>query len=154
MYRGQVLSLHLTPRAFLPMKSRQTVLLVEGRGVEGDRYFNKTGYYSDLIDLGRELTLIEDEALDQIERDYHIRLERAEHRRNITTKNVPLSHLVGKRVRIGCAIIEGTRISTPCRHIEQITGKPVFTAMLHRCGLNARVVRTGVVSVNDVIEPA
>lgn len=127
-------------------------MLVAGRGIEGDRYFNGTGFYSNLLEDGRQLTLIELEALKHIERDYKISLSHTEHRRNITTENVPLGHLVGKRFRIGAAIVEGTRLSTPCRHIEQITGKEVFTAMLHRCGLNARIVESALVSVDDEIE--
>ncbi len=153
-YRGSVIGLHFAPRAFLPMKSCQSVHLVEGRGVEGDRYYNRTGFYSDLPDIGRELTLIEVEALEHIQRDYRVTLAHTDHRRNITTRGVPLSHLVGKRIKVGNALIEGTRLSTPCRHIEQITGQQIFTAMLHRCGLNARILKTGSVAVGDEIEPA
>ncbi len=154
MFSGIVAHLHHTPRAFLPMRSFETLELIEGAGIVGDRYMSGKGFYSDRPEEGRQVTLFEIETLVALDRDYGIVLAPADHRRNITTREVPLNHLVGRRFRVGQVILEGTRLSTPCRHIEQITGKEVFTPLLHRSGLHARVLCGGTIRIADTICPA
>ena len=75
---------------------------VTHRGLSGDRYYHKTGTYSDVEPKspGRELTLIELEVLEQLELDYGITLSGAEARRNIVTQGIFLNDLVGKRFQI------------------------------------------------------
>ena len=135
------------------MHSFGELMLEAGVGVVGDRYALRRGFYSDRHHDGRQVTLFESEALEAIERDYKISLAPTEHRRNITTQGVPLNHLVGKRFSVGSALLEGVMLSVPCRHIEQITGKEIFNAMVHRSGLMARIVRGGPVRVGDLIDP-
>lgn len=135
------------------MRSVGELMLEAGVGVVGDRYALRRGFYSDRHHDGRQVTLFESETLQAIERDYRIALAPTDHRRNITTQGVPLNHLVGKRFTVGATLLEGVMLSVPCRHIEQITGKEIFTAMLHRSGLMARIVRGGPVRVGDVIRP-
>ena len=152
---GAVAHLHLTARAFLPMRPQSSIELVAGRGIVGDRYMigTETGYYSEKPEEGRQVTLFESEALEAIRRDYRIEFAPEEHRRNITTVGVPLNWLVGLRFRIGSCLVEATRLSIPCRHIEQILDKPVFDPMVHRSGLNCRILEGGTVRVGDVIRP-
>ncbi|HWL84099.1 MAG TPA: MOSC domain-containing protein [Roseomonas sp.] len=154
-WNGAVTHLHITPRAFLPMQAQESVELVAGRGIAGDRYMLgiEQGYYSEKPEEGRQVTLFESEVLEAILRDYKIELLPEEHRRNITTRGVPLNWLVGKRFRIGPCLVEATRLSVPCRHIEQILDKQVFDAMVHRSGLNCRILAGGTVRVGDEIRP-
>lgn len=153
MFSGTVVALCSAPRSFLPMRSYPSLTLEAGVGVVGDRYAKRIGFYSDLHHDGRQVTLFESEALRAIERDYRVTLTPADHRRNITTEGVPLNHLVGRRFTIGETLLEGVMLSVPCRHIEQVTGKEVFNAMIHRSGLMARIVRGGCVRVGDEIKP-
>ena len=46
-WTGVVRFLHLAPRAFLPMRAAESITLVAGRGIEGDRYMigNEEGFY-------------------------------------------------------------------------------------------------------------
>lgn len=85
-------------------------------------------------------------------RDHNIKLKPEDHRRNITTRDVPLNHLVGKRFKVGEAILEATRLSTPCRHIEQITGLELFNQLANRSGLNAKIIVGGEIFVGDTIK--
>jgi MOSC domain-containing protein YiiM len=151
MWSGSVEHLHICPRAFLPMVGFDMLTLIKGEGIDGDRYRNGTGFYSDRPEEGRQVTLFEIETLEALQRDYGIRMSPADHRRNVTTRGVPLNHLVGKTFSVGGVVLEGTRLSTPCRHIEQITGQEVFTPMLHRSGLHARIMVGGVIRVGDTI---
>jgi len=154
-WQGVVRFLHKTPRAFLPMHSFPELELIAGRGIEGDRYLigHETGFYSHKPEEGRQVTLFEIETLQALRRDYGIDLLPEEHRRNVTVEGVPLNHLVGRRFRVGETIMEATRLSTPCRHIEEILGKAVFDPLINRCGLNCKIIAGGTVRVGDVVRP-
>ena len=154
-WRGVVRSLHKTPRAFLPMRSFPELQLIAGRGIEGDRYLigQETGFYSHKPEEGRQITLFELETLEALRRDHGIELLPEEHRRNVTVEGVPLNHLVGRRFRLGETIVEATRLSTPCRHIEEILGKAVFDPLINRSGLNCKIIAGGALRVGDVVRP-
>lgn len=153
-WKGIVIGLHIAPRSFLPMKTVPQLELVANVGITGDRYASEDGYYSDRPEEGRQITLFEAETLEALKRDCGIDLAADEHRRNVTTRHVPLNHLVGQRIRIGDCLLEATRLSTPCRHIEQITGKDIFEPLLHRSGLHARILEGGSIRAGDTICPA
>lgn len=153
-WSGAVEGLHLCPRSFLPMRSVPALTLVAGRGIEGDRYSVGEGFYSDRPEEGRQVTLFETETLEALARDHKVTLAPSEHRRNVTARGVPLNHLVGQRFRVGSVLLEGTRLSTPCRHIEQITGQEIFTILLNRSGLHARILEGGEIRLGDAITPA
>lgn len=153
-WSGSVSGLHLAPRSFLPMRSAESLKLVAGVGIEGDRYASSEGFYSDRPEEGRQVTLFEVETLHALQRDHGIALKDSDHRRNITTRGVPLNHLVGARFRVGEVLLEGTRLSTPCRHIEQITGLEIFTPLINRSGLHARILEGGTVRLGDAVRPA
>jgi MOSC domain-containing protein YiiM len=136
------------------MKAQSSITLIAEVGIVGDRYATGDGFYSDRPEPGRQVTLFEVETLEALLRDYQIALSPADHRRNITTRNVALNHLVGRRFRVGPALLEGTRLSTPCRHIEQILEREVMAVFLNRCGLHARILETGEVTLADRIIPA
>jgi MOSC domain-containing protein YiiM len=154
-WTGLVEHLHITARAFLPMRAQDSIALVAGRGIEGDRYMLgiEQGFYSEKPEEGRQVTLFEAEVLEAIQRDYGVELLPEEHRRNVTTRGVPLNWLVGRRFRIGPCLMEATRLSVPCRHIEEILDKQVFDPMVHRSGLNCRILEGGSVRVGDAVRP-
>ena len=152
-WTGFIRFLHVTPRAFLPMRSMQELTLVAGQGIEGDRYMigREEGFYSHKPEEGRQVTLFELETLIALKRDAKIELEPHEHRRNVTVEGVPLNHLVGKRFWLGDTLLEATRLSIPCRHIEEITGKAIFDPLINRSGLNCKIIQGGVVRVGDLV---
>lgn len=154
MWRGTVEYLHIAPRAFLPVKPREQLTFLAGRGIEGDRYLNGAGFYSHIEEEGRQVTLFEIETLEALKRDHGVDLLPGEHRRNITTRDVPLNHLVKKRFWVGEVLLEATRLSTPCKHIEEITEKTIFNFLLNRSGLNAKIVQGGIVRIGDTIKLA
>ncbi|CAJ0996807.1 hypothetical protein SODG_002071 [Sodalis praecaptivus] len=135
------------------MRSVVSLTLLPGQGIDGDRYCLSGGFYSHKPEEGRQVTLFEIETLEALKRDQQIDLGPEEHRRNITVRGVPLNHLVGRRFWVGDTLLEATRLSTPCKHLEEITGKPVFDPLINRSGLNCKIVREGKVYVNDLIRP-
>ena len=155
-WAGIVRCLHKTPRAFLPMRSFPSLTLIAGKGIEGDRYMigQEAGFYSHKPEEGRQVTLFEIETLEALAREAKITLLPEEHRRNVTVQGVPLNHLVGRQFWLGETLLEATRLSTPCRHIEEITGKAIFDPLINRSGLNCKILTGGVVRVGDAVRPA
>lgn len=151
---GKVEFLHLCPRAFLPMRTVSSLKLIAGQGIEGDRYSLSSGFYSHKPEEGRQVTLFEIETLEALKRDHNIDFTPEEHRRNITVRGVPLNHLVGKRFWVGEVLLESTRLSTPCKHLEEITGKPVFDPLINRSGLNCKIIQGGIIYVDDAVRNA
>ena len=150
MWQGTLLHIHTTPAVREPMVSHQSAQLIPGLGIEGDRYALGTGKYSSIPDI-REVTLIEVETLEALKRDHDVVLAPQEHRRNLTTENVPLNHLVGKRFWVGQVLLEGGRLNTPCSYLDLVTGKPVNDILLHRSGLNCSIVQGGQINIGDPI---
>jgi len=152
-WTGVVRHLHVTARDFLPMRAMPELRLVEGRGIEGDRYMigREQGFYSHKPEEGRQVTLFEWETLVALKRDANIELGPGEHRRNVTVEGVPLTHLVGRQFWLGETLLEATRLSIPCRHIEDITGKAIFDPLINRSGLNCKILKGGTVRVGDAV---
>ena len=156
LWSGVVRHLHITPRAFLPMRALPELNLVAGKGIEGDRYMigREEGFYSSKPEEGRQITLFEIETLIALKRDAGIDLAPEEHRRNVTTEGVPLTHLVGKQFWLGEVLLEATRLSIPCRHIEEVTGKSIFDPLINRSGLNCKILKGGTIRVGDMVRNA
>jgi MOSC domain-containing protein YiiM len=152
-WNGRVVSLHVCSGAAEPMTEVPTVTAVAGRGIEGDRYFLGTGFYSDKPGPDRELTLIELETIDALRHDHGIELEPRETRRNVITEGVPLNHLVRREFRVGDAVARGIRLCEPCTHLVEVTGRRVLGPLVHRGGLRAQIVKGGRISVDDLVSP-
>jgi MOSC domain-containing protein YiiM len=99
----------------------------------------------------QEITLIEVEALEALERERAIRVEPNETRRNIITRNVPLNHLVGREFTVGEVRVRGHRLCEPCSFLESKTRKGVCAGLIHRGGLRAEIIGTGVIRVGDAV---
>lgn len=152
-WRGSLLHIYIADKASAPMHKLDAASLIAGYGIEGDRYATSLGTYSFKPHPDRQVTLIESEVLDALQRDYGIRLDPQETRRNLTTEGVPLNHLVGRRFRIGEVILEGARLNVPCQYLEDLIRKKVFAPLVHRSGLNCLIETDGTIRPGDVIEP-
>ena len=148
---GRVVSIHITPKAGEPMQSLAEVLAAPGRGLAGDRYYLKQGSYSDTPGGGRELTLIESEALDNLEAEKGIQLDPSASRRNIVTRGVRLNDLVGKEFRIGAVRLRGVRLCDPCSYLEGMTQPGVLAGLVNRGGLRAEILSEEVIRVGDEV---
>ena len=157
-WRGALLHIHIAPAASYEMEELTQARLVAGRGIEGDRYFLGNGTYSQLPAV-REVTLIESEVLEALARNDPplqagpVVLAPHEHRRNLTVRGVPLGHLVGRRFRVGEAVLRGARINFPCKYLEQLLDRPLYLPLYNRAGLNCAIETGGVIRPGDSIEP-
>lgn len=116
-----------------------------GRGLRGDCNLAPHPTERD----GRDLTLIEAEALAALAAETGIELSHEQTRRNVLTSGVRLNDLVGRRFRIGAAECVGVMLNEPCAHLEQLTEPGVLKGLVHRGGLRANILSNGRIEVGD-----
>jgi MOSC domain-containing protein YiiM len=151
MFRGEVLSIHVAPKAGARMESLSRVEAIAGLGLVGDRYFTGNGYWSKNSGVSREVTLIEIEAVAAMAHERGIEIAPHAARRNLVTRGVPLNHLVGHEFQVGAVWLRGTRLCEPCQYLEGLTVKGVLSGLIHRGGLRADIVTGGIIHVGDFI---
>jgi MOSC domain-containing protein YiiM len=135
------------------MATVDEVRAVDGRGLEGDRYFDGTGTFSNTAGTGRHVTLIELEALQALRAETGLELDPAEARRNIVTCGVPLNHLLGREFEVGRVVLRGMRPCEPCTYLSGLLGKDVKAGLIHRGGLRADILHGGLIRSGDAVTP-
>lgn len=152
-WREVVVCVHVAPDGGETMRAVGKMRVVEGWGLEGDRYFGGTGFYSDHPGPIREVSLFEEETIEALECDHSLEVEPGETRRNILTRGVPRDHLVGRAFHISGAVLKGVEFCEPCKHLVGVTGKrSMLPILIHRRGLHAQVLQSGIVNPGDEIE--
>lgn len=147
---GVVREIYLTAEGGAPMEQVTEVQAVAGRGLEGDRYAERKGYWTNVDEC--QVTLIEEEGLDEIRASTEVQVSNGEHRRNIITRGVRLLDLVGTRFEVGEAILEFDRPRPPCRYIQSRSEHGMTKALgRNRGGICARVVQSGPIRAGDQI---
>ena len=152
MQRGTVEAIYTAERETALPAPRDTVSAVAGKGLEGDRYFDDQGTYSDdPRSEGRDITLIEAEAVEGLARDTGIELAPAETRRNVLTRGVALNDLVGRHFTVGEVECVGRELCDPCSHLQKLTQPGVLKGLVNRGGLRADIVRGGEIRPGDEV---
>lgn len=145
---GLVEAIHLAPESGEETEPVESAQALAGKGVRGDRHFDGDG---------ADITLIEAEALEAVADEdtdsETVKFDGGEHRRNVTTRDVALNHLVGERFRVGEVVCEGFELCEPCGHLESLTEEGAVSALLHRGGLCAEILESGTIEVGDEVEP-
>jgi MOSC domain-containing protein YiiM len=150
---GRIESIHLAIGEGEPMRSVDSIRVIAGLGLDGDRYATGRGHFSGTPGTGRALTLIEAEVIESLRDREGITLQPGEARRNLITRGIALNGLVGRRFRIGPVLCEGMRLCEPCNHLDAVAGKPLLRPLHNRGGLRADVLEDGEIRVGDVLRP-
>ena len=149
---GKVEAILVAPEAEGAMARVERATAHAGRGLEGDRYFERRGTFTNTHARGHDLTLIEGEVLDEVKLpDGQLAPEEA--RRNIVTRGIDLNALVGLRFRVGDVECVGQRLCEPCAHLERVTGRVLMRPLIHKAGLRADLLTDGEIRVGDEIAP-
>jgi MOSC domain-containing protein YiiM len=120
------------------MQPCQTARVVEGVGIEGDRYARE--------DRAGQIMLMPAEVLDRLD------LWAGGVRENLTTRGIDAMALrPGVRLRIGEAVLEVTGAAPPCNHNDKVRNEMRALLGAQR-GLLCRAVQGGAITVGDVIE--
>jgi len=150
---GTVVAIFSCPAGAAPMTAVTEVTLEAGKGIAGDRYALGTGTFSKkhVHKADAEVTLIEAEEIERFNAEQELAIGLGEPRRNIVTRGIRLNDLVGSQFRIGDALLEGIRLCEPCAHLAGLVTPRVLPGLVHRAGLRARIVTSGIVRPGDAI---
>lgn len=121
-----------------PIEDRDAVECVEGRGIRGDRYFDKVpGQIGQVtfFDLAVHEELVARFAFEAV--------SPAVYRRNIVTRGLDLNSLIGHVFEIQGLKFEGTEESRPCVWMNHAVGPGAREFLKGRGGLRAKVMRGG-----------
>ncbi len=141
---GSVAGLLISPKAEAPLVHVSRAVAVAGRGLDGDRYFTGEGTFSG-PGRGYQLTLVQAEALDEVDLSWE------DARRNVVTRGVTLNALVGRRFHIGSVECVGRRLAEPCAHLERLTRPGLLRPLVHRAGLRADILVSGMIELGDPV---
>ena len=149
---GKLVAIYITAETGRPMVEIPQAQAIPGTGLEGDRYASGSGLYSNTPGTGRQVTLVEAEAIEALNQEENLGLEANQTRRNLLTLGVPLNHLVGKEFRVGTVMLRGVRLCEPCDYLAGLTRPEVLPGLVHRGGLRADILSSGVIRPDDEIE--
>ena len=137
-----------------PMTAVPEVRAVEGRGLEGDRYFHGKGTFSPAVHRpDHEVTLVESEQIAAFAAASGLPFDAAMARRNLVTEGVDLNALVGRSFQVGEVVLRGIRWCEPCSYLAKTTYPETLEGLVHRGGLRAQIVRGGMLRVGDSVRP-
>lgn len=127
-------------------------MLVAGKGIEGEpRYFGKISRSSGKPSR-RQVSLMEREQIAEHAVTLGLQsITPGRVRANIETEGIDLVQLMGKRVKIGEAILFFYEGRTPCHQMDAICNGLWALMENNRQGVMAEIVQSGTVRLRDTI---
>ena len=150
MEPGSVVLISIAQAGGEAISSLDEVRAVAGQGLEGDRYQFGTGSFSQKPGTGRQVTLIEAEALDDVARICGEQMAYGASRRNIVTRGVALNDLMNREFQVGDVRLRGVRLCDPCS--VAFPDADVKRALENRGGLRADILSDGLIRVGDAVQ--
>ena len=144
----------LTPESGGALIEFPHIRVLAGAGVEGDRYLNA------MDEPGQNITLVEAEVIEAFNADFGTRHELSCTRRNLVTRGVRLSLLVGKEFTVGSVRLRGVELCEPCMGLgeamatEGVTPAAVVKYLVHRAGIRADILSSGTITTGAELSSA
>ena len=150
---GRVTHIFISPNEGEPMQELQTVRAIEQLGLEGDRYAGERGAWSkSKRRVIRQVSLIEQEAIDKANTHLKIPFLARETRRNIVVSYFSLNDLIDKEFVVGNVRMRGVELCGPCQRPSKLAGKAGFDELFSGYGgLRAEILTTGEIGVGDIV---
>ncbi len=134
---ARVIGLYTAASRGAPMRAQAWVDAMPGVGIDGGRYATGLGDWSDPRWPDQELTLVEGEVADDLA------IDAGQLRRNIVTRGVRLTDLIGVTFELGRARLVGVRRCAPCRYLDSLARPGLHQALRNRGGLRAHILQGG-----------
>jgi MOSC domain-containing protein YiiM len=144
---GTVVGIYIAQAAGMPMQWCERVELMAGVGIVGDRYATRRGHWSDPRWPDQELTLVEEEIAEELG------IAAGNLRRNVVTRGILLTSLIGVTFAIGSVELHGVRPCNPCGYLDGLTRPGVAARLGDRGGLRALILDNGPIRVGDTVIP-
>ncbi|WP_410764684.1 MOSC domain-containing protein [Haloferax sp. DFSO60] len=147
---GRVESLYIATANGEAMKAKDAVVMKPG-GIEGDRYFDGTGYFS--ATDACQVTLVDAAVLEDARETFGVDLSNGAHRRNVVLSGIDPTDLLDATFTLGEATLRGTALRPPCSYLAGlIDDEDVVDALREeRGGVCADVLEPGRVEVGATL---
>ena len=144
---SKVFKLGITSNNNKKIEEVESIEVLANKGVVGDRHFDN---YNDPY---CQLSLIEAENIDEYNLKFGLNIPYLDFRRNIITKGIKLNDLVGKKLQIGKAELEGIDLCRPCRHLSEVLNQDnIIKEFLRRGGLRCQILSSSIIEVGNKIK--
>ena len=130
-----------------PTVEQQSVRVVAGAGIEGDRYFQAQA------EPGQHISFIEAEEIEAFAQEHRRPVDLSATGRNVVTRGVRLNELVGREFIVGSVHFRGVELCEPCLTLgealasQTLSPAGVVKHWLRRGGLRADALTGGELSV-------
>lgn len=129
-----------------PVLEHDTLELLAGRGIAGDRFLDFKDDYKGQITL-IDLAVVLAVRFHSLNPD----LPASAFRRNVVVEGVDLNALIGKRFRLDGILLEGTQECSPCHWMDEACGTPGTEKLMKgRGGLRCRILESGALHKGEV----
>ena len=145
---SEVVGLQIALASRLPMREVETIEILDGHGITGDRYENAR-HRQVTVQTLEEIAVAE----EKVGRD----LDAVLTRRNITVDTGSLDRTPGSRIRIGSdesgwVELEVVRDAAPCKLLEDTLGRDAKLALSKKAGVVYRTISGGSINLGDGLE--
>lgn len=130
-----------------PQVEAQSIDVVVGKGILGDRYFAARD------EPGQNITLVEAEEIEAFCAETGRMIDLSCTRRNLVTRGVHLNALVGREFVINKVRLRGVELCEPCRSLGKwlatanLSSAAVVKRLLNRGGLRADILSSGSIAL-------
>ena len=138
---GEVISIHITRERDGVVENVGSVMALTNYGLEAD--------WRSRRNRGGQVTLIEEEALDEVGRLLGYPVPPGASRRQIVVRGVDLNALIGQRIRIGAVRLFVETPCDPCGRMEKTIGTGAWQALEGRGGVRCFVLAGGMIHTAD-----
>lgn len=145
---SEVVGLQIALASRLPMREVESIEILDGHGITGDRYENAR-HRQVTVQTLEEIAVAE----EKVGRD----LDAVLTRRNITVDTGSLDRTPGSRIRIGSddngwVELEVVRDAAPCKLLEDTLGRDAKLALSKKAGVVYRTISGGSINLGDGLE--
>lgn len=124
---------------------------VVGRGLRGDRYFEKKPGHKG------QVTFFDAQVVEDIRTRFRLpKLPASVFRRNLVVSGICLSEWLGRRFVFQGIVFEGTQECKPCHWMDRVIadGAEAYLSAVFRGGLRAKIITGGMLKAGQVWEVA
>jgi len=156
LYYNLSMTLHaiiVGKKAKEPLHTVESVHAVEGKGLEGDRYFYQQGTFNkpQLSQDVREISIVPYETLAVCNARLETDLDFLDLRRNLVIKDFDFEILEEKIFCIGTAKFKIVRTCPPCRYLSRLLVEDMMNGLKYIGGYRAKIVKSGTLRVGDTV---
>jgi MOSC domain-containing protein YiiM len=132
---------HGGPPGAAPAECREQVVLLPGRGIEGDRYAARDAGHP------KQITFFDMAVIDGLSAKFNRPVPPQSVRRNVFVRGLDLPKLVGRRFRLNGIRFEGVDPCKPCYWMNQAVGPGAEEFLRGKGGLRARILDPGLLRI-------